>query len=261
MSVMKMRFSGPARVIFAIGAALALPAVSSAQVRVIISGGFAAAYREVVPEFERTTGITVTTASGASQGTGPDTIAAMLRRGEPADVVIMNRSGLAELIAQGKIAPGTDLNLAETLIGVAVRSGTPRPDFTTVETFRQMLLRAKTVAVPGSTASRFTEIVKKLGISSQIELKIPGRGTESVAMVARGDAQLSIQPVSEILHMPGVELAGTIPTDLQYREVFVAAIIAGSKQAEASQRLIAFLSSEHTAATIKKSGMEPSRQR
>jgi len=246
---------------FLISAALALPAVSYGQVQVIISGGFSAAYREVLPEFERTTGITVTTGSGASQGTGPDTIGAMLHRGESADVVIMNRSGLAELIAQGKIATGTDLDLAETLIGIAVRTGVSKPDISTVETLRQTLLRAKTVAVPGSTAARFTEVLHRLGISSEIEVKIPGRGTESVAMVARGDAQLSIQPVSAILHMPGVELAGTLPAELQYKEVYAAAIIAGSKQTEASRRLISFLSSEPTAAAIKKSGMEPSRRR
>ena len=97
-------------------AVLALPTSSFAQVKVIISGGFSAAYREVLPEFERTTGITVTTALGASQGNGPDTIGALLRRGEPADVVIMNRPGLAELIAQGRIVPGTDLDLAQTLM-------------------------------------------------------------------------------------------------------------------------------------------------
>ncbi len=115
---MKMRLPVVARIVFALASALALPAVSSGQVRVIISGGFSPAYREVLPEFERTSGITVSTASGASQGTGPDTIGAMLRRGVPADVVIMKRSGLAELVAQGKIATGTDLDLAETLIGM-----------------------------------------------------------------------------------------------------------------------------------------------
>lgn len=97
----------------AIAAVLALPTSSFAQVKVIISGAFSAAYREVLPEFERTTGINVTTASGASQGNGPDTISALLRRGEPADVVIMNRQGLAELIAQDRIVPGTDLDLAQ----------------------------------------------------------------------------------------------------------------------------------------------------
>jgi len=258
---MKIRLLAAARVVFAIAAVLALPAVSFAQVTVIISGGFSAAYREVLPEFERTTGITVTTASGASQGNGPDTIGAMLRRGEPADVVIMNRSGLAELIAQGRIVAGTDLDLAETLIGMAVRAGSPKPDINTVEAFRQTLLRAKTIAVPGSSAPGITEILHRLGISNEIEVKIPSRGTESVAMVARGDAQLAIQPVSEVLHMPGVELVGTIPTELQRASVYAAAIVAGSKQPEASKRLIAFLSSDGATAAIKRSGMEPSRRR
>ncbi len=102
----------------------------------------------------------------------------------------------------------------------------PGPDIGTAETLRQTLRRAKTVAV-----------------------------------VARGDAQLSIQPVSEILHVPGVELLGPLPKELEYREVYAAAIIAGSKQAEAARRLIAFLSAERATAAIRKSGMEPSRRR
>ena len=260
MGVMNKRRHAPAAAAFAIAAVLALPTSSFAQVKVIISGGFSAAYREVLPEFERTTGITVTTASGASQGNGPDTIGALLRRGEPADVVIMNRPGLAELIAQGKIVPGTDLDLAQTLIGVAVRAGGPKPDISTVDAFRQTLLRAKTIAVPGSGTSMITDVLSRLGISNEIAVKIPTRGTESVAMVARGDAELAIQPVSEILHMPGVEFVGTIPTELQHVAVYAAAIVAGSKEPEASRRLIAFLSSDGATAAIKKSGMEPSRR-
>ncbi len=256
-----MRYHAPAGVAFAIAAVLAMPTPSFAQVKVIISGGFAAAYREVVPAFERTTGITVTTASGASQGTGPDTIGAMLRRGELADVVIMNRSGLAELVAQGRIVAGTDLDLAQTLIGLAVRAGGPRPDISSANAFRQALLRAKTIAVPGSSSAMITDVLSRLGISAEIAVKIPTRGTESVAMVARGDAVLSIQPVSEILNMPGVEFAGTIPTELQHVAVFAAAIVVGSKEPEASRRLIAFLSSDGATAAIKRSGMEPSARR
>jgi len=248
-------------VALAIVAVLALPTSSFAQVKVIISGGFSAAYREVLPEFERTTGITVTTASGASQGNGPDTIGALLRRGEPADVVIMNRPGLGELIAQGRIVAGTDLDLAQTLIGLAVRAGRPKPDISTVDAFRQTVLRAKTIAVPGSSTSMITEVLSRLGISNKIAVKIPTRGTESVAMVARGDAELAIQPVSEILHMPGVEFVGTIPTDLQHVVVYAAAIVAGSEEPQASRRLIVFLSSDGATAAIKKSGMEASRRR
>ena len=191
---MTKRCHAPAAVALAIAALLALPTSSFAQVKVIISGGFSAAYRDVLPEFERMTGITVTTASGASQGIGPDTISALLRRGEPADVVIMNRQGLADLIAQGRIVPGTDLDLARSLIGVAVRAGGPRPDISTVDAFRQTLRRAKTIAVPGSSASTITDVLSRLGISNEIAVKSPTRGTESIAMVARGDAELAIQP-------------------------------------------------------------------
>jgi molybdate transport system substrate-binding protein len=261
MAVMNKRCHALAGAAFAIAAVLALPTSSFAQVKVIISGGFSAAYREVLPDFERTTGITVTTASGASQGNGPDTISALLRRGESADVVIMNRQGLADLITQGRIVPGTDLDLAQTLIGVAVRAGRPKPDISTVDAFRQTLLRANTIAAPGSSTSMITDVLSRLGISNEIAVKIPSRGTESVAMVARGDAELAIQPVSEILHMPGVEFAGPIPADLQHVSVYAAAIVTGSKEPAASRQLIAFLSSDEATAAIKKSGMEPSRRR
>ena len=255
------RYHAPAGVVLAIAAVLAMPTASFAQVKVIISGGFSPAYREVVQGFERTTGISVTTASGASQGTGPDTIGAMLRRGEQADVVILNRSGLAELIAQGRIVSGTDVDLAQTPIGLAVRAGAPKPDISTVEAFRQTVLRAKTIAAPGSSTAMITDVLSRLGISDQIAVKIPSRGTESIAMVARGDAVLTVQPVSEILNMPGVEFAGTIPTELQHVAVYAAAIVVGSKKSEASRRLIAFLSSDAATAAIKRSGMEPSPRR
>jgi molybdate transport system substrate-binding protein len=258
---MAKRCHAAPKIALAIAAVLVLPTPSIAQVKVIISGGFSAAYRELLPEFEQMTGIEVSTASGASRGNGPDTISALLRRGEPADVVIMNRQGLAKLITQGKIVPGTDLDLAQTLIGVAVRAGGPKPDVSTVKAFRQTLLRAKTIAVPSSGASRVNDILSRLGISNAITVEIPARGTESITMVARGDAELAIQPVSEILHMPGVESAGPIPTDLQDVAVYSAAVVAGSKEPEASRRLIEFLASDGATAAIKKSGMEPSKRR
>ena len=96
--------------------------------------GFSGAYEQLLPEFERTSGIKVTTGSGASQGAGPQTIAAQLARGVPANVVILSREGLSELIAAKRIAPGTDVDLARVTLGVAMR-GTPKPDVSTVEAF------------------------------------------------------------------------------------------------------------------------------
>src|SRR5208282_3143084 len=134
-----------------IAVALVLSGRALAQVNVIMSGGFATAYQSALPEFERTTGIAVTTGSGASQGNGPETIGAQLRRGVPADMVIMSREGLDELIAGGRIVAGTDVDLAKTPLGVAVRAGAPKPDIGTVDAFRQTLLNAKSIVVPGST--------------------------------------------------------------------------------------------------------------
>ena len=106
----------------AFAALLFWPQGASAQMKVLISGGFSGAYERLLPEFERTTGIKVKTGSGASQGAGPQTIAAQLARGVPADVVILSRKGLSELIAAKRIAAGTDVDLARVPLGMAVRS-------------------------------------------------------------------------------------------------------------------------------------------
>jgi molybdate transport system substrate-binding protein len=251
----------PPRWVFAI-ALVALPAASFAQLNVIMSGGFSAAYQEALPDFEKSTGITVTTARGQSQGNGPNAIGAQLRRGEPADVVIMSREGLDQLIAEGRIVAGTDVDLARTPLGIAVRAGAPKPDISTVDAFKQLLLRATSITFPDSTTGIFitTTLFPRLGIANQIAGKITHTG---VAAVAKGDAELAIQPVSELLHVPGSDFVGTIPTEVQYVSVFTTAAVAGSKRLDSAKRLIAFLASEGARKAIENSGMEPmgSRQR
>jgi molybdate transport system substrate-binding protein len=145
------------------------PVAAAAQLNVLISGGFSGAYEQLLPEFERTSGIKVTTGSGASQGAGPQTIAAQLARGVPANVVILSREGLSELIAAKRIAAGTDVDLARVPLGVAVRAGTPKLDVSTVEAFKQVLLKAKTVAIPGSTSGIWltTDLFPRLGIAKK----------------------------------------------------------------------------------------------
>src|SRR5689334_16117799 len=123
-----------------LAALLLMPLTASAQLKVMISGGFSGPYEKLLPEFERASGIKVETGSGSSQGKGPQTIAAQLARGVPVDVVIMSREGLEELIAEKRIAAGSDVDLARTPIGVAVRAGAPKPDVSTVEAFKQLML-------------------------------------------------------------------------------------------------------------------------
>ena len=246
--------------IIVVGAALLIwPTGASAQVKVLISGGFSAAYERLLPEFERTSGIKVTTGSGSSQGSGPQTIGAQLARGVPADVVILSREGLAELVAANRIAVGTEADLAQVPLGVAVRAGASKPDVSTVDAFKQTMLKAKTIAVPGSTSGirLRTELFPRLGIAEKIDLKMTPRGAGATGMVAAGEADLAVMPVSEILHAAGVDFAGTIPSEIQLVQVFSAAIVAGSKETDASKRLIEFLASPRTSEVIRSSGMEP----
>ncbi|HZD19771.1 MAG TPA: substrate-binding domain-containing protein, partial [Burkholderiales bacterium] len=235
------------------------PLTAMAQLKVIISGGFSGPYERVLPEFERTTGIKVTTGSGSSQGTGPQTMAAQLASGAAYDVVILSREGLEDLMKAGRIAAGTDVDLARTPIGVAVRAGTPKPDVSTVEAFKRVVLNARAVAVPSSTSGIFliNEVFPRLGIADKVNVKRTPRGSGAPAMVVAGEADIAVLPVSEIVHAPGVELAGVIAQEIQLNQIFAAAIVAGSKEVEAAKRLIGFLTSDAAASAIRAGGMEP----
>jgi molybdate transport system substrate-binding protein len=241
---------------------LARPSEASAQLKVIVSGGFAGAYQQLLPEFERVSGITVSTGSGASQGTGPDTIGAQLRRGVAADVVILSREGLDELIASDRILKGSDINLARTLTGLAVRAGAAKPDISTVDAFTHALLGAKAIAVPGSTTGIYLtkQLFPKLGVKDTA-VRVTSRGADSVAMVARGEADFAIQPASELARAAGVDLVGPIPQPVQFVSVFSAAIVANSTNVDSARRLIVFLSSESAAAALRNNGMEPPARR
>ncbi len=208
--------------IVVIATLLMWPLAASAQLKVMISGGFSGPYDQLLPEFERTTGIKVTTGSGSSQGTGPQTIGAQLARGVATDVVILSREGLTELLAAQRIAAGTDVDLARTPLGVAVRTGAPKPDVSSVEAFKQVVLKARSVAVPSSTSGIFLEkdVFPRLGIADKVKLKATPRGTGAAAMVASGEAEIAVMPVSEIVHAPGVELAGVIAEEIQLNQVF-----------------------------------------
>lgn len=230
-----------------------------AQLSVLMSGGFSGAYERLLPEFQRTTGIGVTTGSGASQGSGPQTIAAQLARGVHADVVILSREGLSDLIAANKIAAGTDVDLAEVPLGVAIRAGTAQPDVRTVEAFKQLLLKADVIAMPASTSGIWmtTDLFPRLGLAGKVKTKLAPRGSDATRMVAAGEVDLAVMPVSEILAATGVEFAGPIAPEIQFVQTFSAAVVAGSKATENSRRLIDFLSCALAAKAIRESGMEP----
>jgi molybdate transport system substrate-binding protein len=232
-----------------------VPDVAPAQLRVISSGGFRGAYLAVLPAFEKATGIAITTAAGASQGEGPSTIPAQLRRGTPADVVIMSKEGLEDLVREGRIVAGTQVDLAQSPLAVAVRTGARHPDISSVDALRQTLLRAKSVTHQGSTTGRYmTEIMfPRLGVAEEVGRKL---STVGVPAVARGDIEIALQPLSELVHAPGAEVVGNVPAEVQFVSVFSAAIVAGAERVQAARQLIAFLASGAADAAVKDNGME-----
>lgn len=248
-------------------AALVVAAILSApgaafgdEVRVMTSGAFTAAYLELVPEFERATKNTVVTTFGGSMGDGPETIPNRLQRGEPADVVIMAASALDALIKEGKVVAGSRVDLVRSSIGMAVRAGAPKPDISSVAALIQTLLRAKSVAYSASASGVYlsTEMFQRLGIADQVLPKgRNARGERVGALVARGEAEIGFQQVSELLPEPGIEYVGELPAEVQRVTVFAAGIVVGAKQPEAARALVAFLASEQASAVIKKTGLEP----
>jgi molybdate transport system substrate-binding protein len=241
--------------------ALLLPlAAGAAEVRVMISGGVSAAYKALVPEFERTTGHKVLTAYGPSMGTTVNAIPVRLERGEPADVLIMVGYALEDLIKQGKVADGSRVELAKSLIGVAVKSGAPKPDISSADSLRRALLAAKSVAYSDSASGVYisTEMFGRLGIAEAMNhkaKKIPA--TPVGEIVAHGDAEIGFQQISELKPVQGIDIVGPLPADLQKVTVFSAGIANVSKEPEAGRALIKFLASPQGGDAIAKSGMEP----
>jgi len=235
-------------------------AASAAEVRVMISGGLTAAYKALVPEFERATGHKVLTAYGPSMGTTTNAIPVRLNRGEAADVLIMVGYALEDLDKNGREIAGSSVDLVKSPIGVAVKSGTPKPDISTADAVKRALLAAKTIAYSDSASGVYvsTEMFDKLGIKAAMEgkaRKIPA--TPVGEIVAHGDAEIGFQQMSELKPVEGIDILGPLPDELQKITVFSAGIATASKEQDAGKALIKFLASPAARAEMVKSGMDP----
>ncbi len=241
-------------------ALLLIGSADAAEVRVMISGGLSAAYNVLVPEFERATGHKVLTAYGPSMGTTVNAIPIRLERGEGADVVIMVGYALGDLISQGKVVADSRVDLVKSLIGIAVKAGAPKPDISSPEALKRALLAAKSVAYSDSASGVYisTEMFQRLGISEEMKDRARKIPAEPVAgVVARGEAEIGFQQFSEMLPIPGIDIVGPLPPELQKITVFSAGIASVSKEPDAGKALIKFLASPAARDAIVKSGLEP----
>ncbi|HBK08908.1 MAG TPA: ABC transporter substrate-binding protein [Acetobacteraceae bacterium] len=230
------------------------------EVRVVSSGGFAAALKALAPAFEKQSGDTLNLAWGPSMGDTVDAVPQRLKRGEKIDVVIMVGYSLGTLIDQGKVVPDSRVDLARSGIGVVVRHGAPHPDVSSVEALKQALLAAKSVAYSDSASGVYiaNEMFKKMGIAEQMAGKARMIPAEPVGgVVARGDAEIGFQQISELKPIQGIDLLGPLPAEVQKFTVFSAGVVAGAAHADAGAALLRFLASPEARATVADTGLEP----
>jgi molybdate transport system substrate-binding protein len=227
----------------------------AAEIKVLASAAVKEAYQEVVPDFERKSGHKVNTVWD-----GTANILRRIRAGETPDIILMAAPEVDQLITEGKLAAGSRTDIAKSGIGVAVRAGLPKPDISSGDAVKQAVLAAKSVAYStGPSGLYMIGLLQKMGIADQIKGKVTQTpsGMPVGEVLARGDAELGFQQVSELIHVKGIDFLGPLPADIQHTTVFSAGLHTGTKDPEAAKALLHFLTGPEAGGAIKKAGMEP----
>jgi molybdate transport system substrate-binding protein len=182
-----------------------------------------------------------------------------LRGGEPADVVILTQEGLEELVTEGAVAAESKVDLARSYVGIAVKTGDRHPDIATEPALRKALLAARSVAYSqiGASGIFFAELIKRLGIASEINAKATITSGFTAERLITGEADLAVQQISELKQVAGIEIVGPIPYELQTPAVFSAGRMAASNHAAPADALLKFLASSEVAPVLRESGLEP----
>jgi molybdate transport system substrate-binding protein len=210
----------------------------------------------LIPDFERTTGNTVRM---SVYGTGL-AVAKVKDGSEVPDLVLLSPEALGDLAKAGKIDGATITKAFRSRVGVAVRAGAPKPDVSTEAAFRQTLLNAKSIGHSiGPSGEFFSKVlIPRLGIGDAIKSKTTAvRGGPVAAAVARGEVEIGIHQIAELMPIAGIDIVGPLPPGVQKFTVFSAAVVAGSREPKGARELIEFLASPAAAPAIRDSGMEP----
>jgi molybdate transport system substrate-binding protein len=246
---------GVAMVLMAAGAPRG---AAAAEIKVLTAGAFKQVLLVLVPDFEKQTGHKVILEN--------DTVGALTKRiesGEAFDLAVLTPAAVNDLSSKGKFVAGSRTNLGRVGVGVVVKEGTPKPDISSVDAFKKTLLAAKSVAyidpaAGGSSGIYVAGLLDKLGVAAEVKPKaklIPGGAVAE--HVARGEAELGIHQISEILPVKGITLVGPLPADVQNYTVYAAGLGANGKESEAAKALLKALSGPAAAEVLKSKGMEP----
>jgi len=240
-------------------AALALaPAgrAGAAELKVLSTIALGEAWHDIQPRFEAT-GHKLTLVLGTSGG-----INKRVADGETADVIVSTSAGIGGLTRAGKVTVGTSVPVARSQVGLAVLRGAPRPDISTPEALKQTLLAAKAVAYSdpaggGASGIHLARVLDRLGIAEQVNARARlGRAVPNAVAVVKGEADIAVQQIPELLAVPGVEVIGPLPGDLGNTTTFSAAVLATTREPAAARALVDFLRLPETVATLTAKGFE-----
>jgi len=231
---------------------------AAAEIKVLTAGAFKQVLLMLVPDFGKETGHKVIVQN--------DTVGALAKRiegGEVFDLAVLTPAAVNDLSSKGKFVAGSRTNLGRVGVGVVVREGAPKPDISSVDAFKKALLAAKSVAyidpaAGGSSGIYVAGLLDRLGVAAEVKPKaklIPGGAVAE--HIARGEAELGIHQISEILPVKGVTLVGPLPADIQNYTIYAAGLGAHGKQSEAAKALLKTLSGPAAADVLKSKGMEP----
>jgi molybdate transport system substrate-binding protein len=228
---------------------------NAAEIKVLSTLALKEAYTLFAPQFERVSGHKLTT-------TWSPIVDAVkkLQAGEVYDLVILSAPALDDVIKQGKIAQGSRVDLAKSGIGVAVRTGAPKPDLTSADGVKKAVLAASSVGYSSGSSGAYIEgLFQRWGIAEQIKgkLKRTPPGVLVGGLIARGEVDLGFQTASEIILFPGIQYVGPLPADIQNFTMYSGGVHVGAKEPEAAKTLIKFITSPEALPAIRKSGMEP----
>jgi molybdate transport system substrate-binding protein len=241
-------------------AATAAPA-DAAEIKALISTAMKAPFQEMTAQFEKATSHKVVAAYGPTGG-----LAKRIADGEAADLVILGGSQTPELVKQGKLTAGSTTDVARGMIGAGVAKGAAKPDISSEAAFKAALLSAKSIAVTdpasgGQSGVYFAKLFEQMGLAAALKpkLKLAAGGPEGYAgtIVAKGEAEFALQPIPELMAVPGIEIVGPLPGAFQNVTTYRAGIPANAKEAEAAKALIKFLTAPPAAEIYKAKGLEP----
>ena len=238
----------------AVLAVLSVCRADAAQITVLSSNGVREAVIELLPQFEKATGHRVQVIWDGSLN-----IKKRIGSGEGADLVVLPAADVDDLIASGGLTPGSRVDVAKSIIGVAVRSGLAKPDVSTSEKFKSVLLAAKSIVISsGPSGVYLLELMEKQGILGTLRPRIKqlASGQPVGEALARGDGDLGFQQVSELLHVSGVTYVGPLPADIQKVTIFAGGVPKSAKDAAVAREFLNFLKNPRNVAVLKKAGLE-----